>query len=100
MAVTELPREGTVGARSAANVRPRSLRGAFSRSHVRAAIFAALGAASGAAYAHFVGCRTGTCLITSSVWTASLYGALVGAVAGWPGRAPRGADDRGRGGSA
>jgi hypothetical protein len=97
--VAELPREGTVGARSAADARPRSLPGAFSRSHFRAAIFAAVGAAGGAAYAHFVGCRTGTCPITSSIWAASLYGSFVGAVAGWPGRARPDAGDRGPGGS-
>jgi hypothetical protein len=57
------------------------------RSPWRAALAAALGAAAGGAYAHFVGCRTGTCLITSSVWTASIYGAAVGALAGWPSRA-------------
>ncbi len=58
----------------------------LSRSHLRTIIAAALGACAGAAYAHFVGCRTGTCLITSTVWGASLFGALVGAVLGWPTR--------------
>jgi hypothetical protein len=42
-----------------------------------------LGAAIGAAYAHFIGCRTGTCAITSSVTNATIYGAFVGALAGW-----------------
>jgi membrane associated rhomboid family serine protease len=56
------------------------------RSNARAAAAAALGAAGAAAYAHFIGCRTGTCLLTSNVWVASLYGALVGAVVGWPDR--------------
>jgi hypothetical protein len=74
-------------ARGGADEGPRPPTGAFSRSHLRTAIFAALGASCAAAYAYFVGCRTGTCPITSSVWTASLYGAFVGAVAGWPGRA-------------
>lgn len=60
----------------------RRLRG----THLRTAVSAGLGAAAGAAYAHFVGCKTGTCPITSSVWTASLYGAAVGALAGWPPR--------------
>jgi hypothetical protein len=60
----------------------------------------ALGAAAGGAYAHFIGCRAGTCPITSSVWTASIYGAVVGALAGWPERASRaqaGADAEDRG---
>ena len=56
------------------------------RSPWRGVLAAAVGAAAGGAYAHFVGCRTGTCLITSSVWTASLYGAAVGVLAGWPER--------------
>ncbi len=45
------------------------------------------GAAAGAAYSHFIGCRTGTCPITSNVWIATLYGAFVGGLAGWPPRA-------------
>lgn len=56
------------------------------RSPARAALAAFAGAGVAAAYAHFVGCRTGTCPLTSSVWTASLYGGLVGAIAGWPER--------------
>jgi hypothetical protein len=58
------------------------------RSPWRAALAGAAGAVMGGAYAHFIGCRTGTCLITSSVWTASLYGAAIGALAGWPAKAP------------
>jgi len=60
------------------------------RSHARTAVVAAAGAAAAAAYAHFVGCRTGTCPLTSSVWTASLYGGAVGALLGWPDRAVTG----------
>jgi hypothetical protein len=56
------------------------------RRWVRPAITAALGALAGGLYAHFVGCRTGTCPLTSSIWTASIYGAFVGGAAGWPGR--------------
>jgi hypothetical protein len=53
---------------------------------VRVLLLGALGAAAGAAYAHFVGCRTGTCPLTSNVWVAAIYGASVGAVVGWPAR--------------
>ncbi|HEY6001935.1 MAG TPA: DUF6132 family protein [Anaeromyxobacter sp.] len=56
------------------------------RSHARAAAAALLGGGAAAAYAHFVGCRTGTCPLTSNVWIASLYGAALGAVLGWPER--------------
>jgi hypothetical protein len=58
----------------------------FSRSHVRTIALAVAGASCAAAYAHFVGCRTGTCPLTSNVWTASLYGGAVGALLGWPAR--------------
>ncbi len=58
----------------------------FSRSHVRTLAVAVAGASAAAAYAHFVGCRTGTCPLTSNVWTASLYGGAVGALLGWPAR--------------
>lgn len=56
------------------------------RSHARTAVVAIAGAAMGAAYAHFVGCATGSCPLTSNVWTASLYGGAVGSVLGWPSR--------------
>lgn len=50
----------------------------------RALAGAAAGASLLAAYSHFIGCRTGTCLLTSNVQTATLVGALVGLVTGWP----------------
>lgn len=56
------------------------------------ALAALAGAAIGAAYSHFVGCRTGTCLITSNIWIASLYGGVVGALIGMP--SSRAAQDR------
>lgn len=59
----------------------------FSGSHARTAVVALLGAGAAVAYAHFVGCKTGTCPLTSNVWTASVYGAVVGGIAGWPARA-------------
>lgn len=64
----------------------RDLWARLSRSHYRTLAVALVGAGVGAAYAHFVGCKTGTCPITSSVWTAALYGGGVGALAGWPSR--------------
>jgi hypothetical protein len=60
------------------------------RSRGRGLLFLALpiaiGGTAGGLYAHFIGCRTGTCPITSSVPIASLYGAFVGLIVGWPGR--------------
>jgi hypothetical protein len=58
----------------------------LARSPLRAALAALVGAAAAGAYAELVGCRTGTCPLTSNVWIATLYGAGVGAVVGWPTR--------------
>ena len=55
--------------------------------HGRTVLGAVVGAAAGAAYAHFIGCRTGTCLITSSVWTAAAFFGFTGAVIAHPGAA-------------
>jgi hypothetical protein len=50
---------------------------------------AAVGALGGGLYAHFVGCRTGTCLITSNAWVAAGYFGFVGGFALLPWAAPR-----------
>lgn len=55
------------------------------RSRWRALALGLIGAGLGAAYAHFIGCHTGTCPITSNLWTASAWGGLIGVLAGWPG---------------
>ncbi|MGC3998235.1 MAG: DUF6132 family protein [Anaeromyxobacter sp.] len=62
---------------------------ALLRRHRRTLLAALIGALAGAAYAHFVGCRTGTCPITSSVWTAALYFGVTGALVGAPGPSRR-----------
>jgi len=56
------------------------------RSPARAVLGAGLGAGAGAAYALLIGCRTGQCPLTQSPLTAGAFGALVGAVMGWPDR--------------
>ena len=38
----------------------------------------ALGAASGFAYYYFIGCASGTCVITSNPFISTAYGALLG----------------------
>ncbi len=55
------------------------------RSRWRALLAAVIGASLAAAYAHFIGCRTGTCPITSNTWVATIYGAAMGALIAWPG---------------
>lgn len=55
----------------------------------RTALGAIVGAGAGAAYAQFVGCRTGTCLITSSVWMSAAFFGFTGAVIAHPGGTPR-----------
>ncbi len=55
------------------------------RSHWRTALGALVGGGGGALYAHFIGCHTGTCLITSSVWTAAVFFGVTGAIVGMPG---------------
>jgi len=61
---------------------------ALLRRHWRTLLGALLGAAGGALYAHFIGCRTGTCALTSNPWTAGAFFGLTGAIALAP-SAPR-----------
>jgi hypothetical protein len=56
------------------------------RSPARAVLGAGLGVGAGVAYALVIGCRTGQCPLTSSPLNAGAFGALVGAVMGWPDR--------------
>lgn len=43
-----------------------------------------LGATAGFAYYFFVGCKTGTCPITSSPVISTLYGGVMGLLLAWP----------------
>ena len=49
---------------------------------IRTALFVGGGALVGFLYAHFVGCRTGSCPLTSNAYTATIYGAIVGLLLG------------------
>ncbi len=51
--------------------------------HLRLMIGLALGAAAGYAYYHFVGCKSGTCNITSNPLYSTLYGVMLGGVLAW-----------------
>jgi Family of unknown function (DUF6132) len=43
-------------------------------------LFSLLGAFGGYAYYYFVGCRTGTCPISSNPWISTVYGAGMGLI--------------------
>lgn len=43
-----------------------------------------MGAVLGFAYYFFVGCKSGTCAITSSPYISTAYGAMIGLVFMWP----------------
>jgi hypothetical protein len=60
----------------------------FPRRHRRTFLGAALGAAGGALYAHFIGCRTGSCAITSNAFNAALFFGFTGGVVLSPERPP------------
>ncbi|HET8541213.1 MAG TPA: DUF6132 family protein [Anaeromyxobacter sp.] len=57
----------------------------LARRHWRTALGALVGGGGGALYAHFIGCHTGTCAITSSVSTAALFFGVTGALVAAPG---------------
>jgi hypothetical protein len=45
---------------------------------LRSLVFIVLGAGCGFAYAHFIGCKSGVCVIWSNRGIATLYGAMMG----------------------
>ena len=45
-----------------------------------------VGAAAGFVYYYFIGCRTGTCPITSNPYISTFYGAAMGAIWAIPSR--------------
>lgn len=47
-------------------------------------LFSVIGFIGGYAYYYFIGCYNGSCPITSKWYTSSLYGMLIGAIAGFP----------------
>lgn len=53
----------------------------------RVILFVVIGAGVGLGYQHFIGCRTGTCPITSNPIISTLYGAVMGYFASGVGRA-------------
>ncbi|MEO5650989.1 MAG: DUF6132 family protein [Ginsengibacter sp.] len=57
-------------------------KGNFLRKYQLTIIGVILGAIGGYLYYHFVGCNSGTCAITSKPMNSTLYGALMGGLAG------------------
>jgi hypothetical protein len=53
------------------------------RRMIKGIIGAVIGAGLGFLYYKLVGCRTGTCPITSNPWISSIYGAVVGLIIGF-----------------
>lgn len=51
---------------------------------MKLALGVVLGGSAGFAYYYFVGCKTGTCPITSSPVISTLYGSAMGLLLGWP----------------
>lgn len=64
------------------------------QTHWRTLAGVAIGAVAGGAYAYFIGCQTGTCPLTSNVWTAAAFFGFTGGIVGLPGprSAPRAGD--------
>jgi len=52
--------------------------------YIKISLFAALGAGLGFAYYYFIGCRSGSCPITSNGYLTTMYGALMGLILGFP----------------
>jgi hypothetical protein len=50
---------------------------------IKLSIFTIGGAASGFAYYYFVGCRSGSCPLTSNPFITTVYGSLMGLVLGF-----------------
>ena len=51
---------------------------------LKRSLFIGLGAVGGFAYYYFIGCVSGTCPISSNPYISTVYGALIGGLAGWP----------------
>ncbi len=55
-----------------------------SMKYFRLILFSIFGFIGGYLYYYFIGCYNGSCPITSKWYTSSLYGMLIGAIAGFP----------------
>ena len=55
----------------------------MNKSIIKLLIFSGVGASLGFAYYYFIGCQSGSCPITSNPVISTLYGLMVGVVAGF-----------------
>jgi hypothetical protein len=55
----------------------------MNKSIIKLLIFSTAGASLGFAYYYFIGCQSGSCPITSNPVISTLYGLMVGVVAGF-----------------
>lgn len=60
------------------------LRKIFQKKYAKLILFSLIGFIGGYLYYYFIGCYNGSCPITSKWYTSSLYGMLIGAIAGFP----------------
>lgn len=56
----------------------------FQKKYAKLILFSLIGFIGGYLYYYFIGCYNGSCPITSKWYTSSLYGMLIGAIAGFP----------------
>ncbi|MDH7528277.1 MAG: DUF6132 family protein [Ignavibacteria bacterium] len=54
------------------------------KKYFKLVLFSLIGFIGGYLYYYFIGCYNGSCPITSKWYTSSLYGMLIGAIAGFP----------------
>ena len=48
-----------------------------------------IGSVLGFSYYYLIGCRTGTCPITSNPFISTFYGALLGGIISWPSKSKK-----------
>lgn len=56
----------------------------FKKKYSKMIMYGVIGLLGGYAYYYFIGCYSGSCPITSKWYTSSLYGMMIGILAGFP----------------